>query len=52
MTGLEDGADDPDPSRRAIYTRLYEEVYRGLFPALRPYLDRLAELTAQTNQGA
>ena len=45
MTGLEPGAELPDPARHAAYTRLYDEVYRGLFPALRPYLDRLAELT-------
>jgi xylulokinase len=45
MTGCEPGAETPDPARHRIYTRLYEEVYRGLFPALRPHLDRLAELT-------
>ncbi len=28
-----------------IYDRLFEEVYRHLFPALRPYLDRLTALT-------
>jgi hypothetical protein len=35
----------PDPGRHALYSRVYEEVYRHLFPAVRPYLDRLAELT-------
>jgi len=45
MTGLETGAEMPDPARHEIYTRLYQEVYLGLFPAVRPYLDRLAELT-------
>ena len=44
MTKLEAGAFEPDPERGAFYTRLYEEVYRHLFPALQPYLQRLAEL--------
>ncbi len=35
----------PDPARRAFYDRLYNEVYRHLFPMLRPLIDRLAELT-------
>ncbi len=35
---------EPDPARHDFYSRLYEEVYRGLFPALQPYLDRLAAL--------
>jgi len=47
MTGLEAGAELPDPARHENYTRLYQEVYRGLFPAVRPYLDRLAELTIE-----
>jgi len=47
MTGLEAGAELPDPARHETYTRLYQEVYRGLFPAVRPYLDRLAELTIE-----
>jgi xylulokinase len=50
MTRLEEGAECPDLPRHAAYTRLYDGVYRGLFPVLRPYLDRLAELTAQTSQ--
>jgi xylulokinase len=45
MSGLQAGAERPVPARHEIYTRLYQEVYRGLFPAVRPYLDRLAELT-------
>lgn len=47
MTGLEEGGETPDPGRQRIYTQLYEEVYRSLFPALRPYLDRLTELTGE-----
>ncbi len=35
---------EPDEDRHAVYTRLYEEVYRHLFPALQPYVDRLTEL--------
>jgi xylulokinase len=45
MTGLEVGVELPDPARHETYTRLYQEVYLGLFPAVRLYLDRLAELT-------
>ena len=35
----------PDPASAAAYDRLHREVYVHLFPALRPYLDRLTELT-------
>jgi sugar (pentulose or hexulose) kinase len=35
---------EPDPTRHDFYNRLFEEVYRPLFPALQPYLDRLASL--------
>lgn len=34
---------EPDPSRHDFYNRLFEEVYRPLFPALQTYLDRLAD---------
>ncbi len=34
----------PDPGQQAIYNRLYQEVYRNLFPALQPYLQRLTEI--------
>ncbi len=36
---------DPDPATSRVYDRLYGEVYRHLFPATQPYLDRLTELT-------
>jgi sugar (pentulose or hexulose) kinase len=36
---------EPDPSRHDVYTRLFEEVYRPLFPALRICLDRLTALS-------
>jgi len=45
MAGQEAAGEAPDPGRHAFYSRVYEEVYRHLFPAVRPYLDRLAELT-------
>lgn len=35
----------PDASRHRLYTCLYEEVYRELFPALQPSLDRLTALS-------
>ena len=36
---------EPDASRHAFYNRLFEEVYRPLFPALQLYLDRLASIS-------
>ena len=36
---------EPDPSRHEFYNRLFEEVYRPLFPALQLYLDRLASMS-------
>jgi len=35
----------PNPSRYKCYTRLFEEVYRPLFPAIQPCLDRLASIS-------
>ena len=46
MTGTTD-AFLPEPEAAGHYGRLYEEVYRHLFPAVRPYLDRLTELTEE-----
>jgi sugar (pentulose or hexulose) kinase len=42
---------EPDPSRHAFYTSLFEEVYRPLFPALQPYLDRLTRLAGTQESG-
>lgn len=42
---------EPDPSRHAFYTRLFEDVYRPLFPALQPYLDRLTRLAGAQESG-
>jgi sugar (pentulose or hexulose) kinase len=35
----------PNPETQAIYDRLFNEVYRHLFPAVQPLVDRLTELT-------
>ncbi|MER3484629.1 MAG: hypothetical protein C4345_00285, partial [Chloroflexota bacterium] len=35
----------PDQSASGWYDQLFRDVYRPLFPAIRPYLDRLAEVT-------
>jgi xylulokinase len=45
MTGILPEPVEPDPSRREFYHRLFEAVYRPIFPALQPYLDRLASIT-------
>jgi sugar (pentulose or hexulose) kinase len=37
---------EPDPARHDFYSRMFEEVYRPLFPALQPCLDRLASMPA------
>jgi xylulokinase len=36
---------EPNAATHAIYDRLYREVYVGIFPALKPYIDRLTALT-------
>ncbi len=36
----------PDAEGAGAYDRLYREIYVHLFPALRPYMDRLTELSA------
>jgi xylulokinase len=38
----------PDPERSKVYDRLYREVYRPLFPAVQPLVDRLTELTHES----
>jgi sugar (pentulose or hexulose) kinase len=37
----------PDPKAQAVYEPLYREVYRPLFPAIRPLVDRLTELAGR-----
>ena len=39
---------EPNASRHAFYNRLFEEVYRPLFPVLQLYLDRLASMLNST----
>ena len=46
MTGTTD-AFHPEPRAAAAYDRLFTEVYRHLFPSLRPHLNRLSALTAE-----
>jgi hypothetical protein len=36
---------EPNASGHAFYNRLFEEVYRPLFPTLQLYLDRLASIS-------
>ncbi len=45
MTHTTGQPEEPDPPQHIFYTRVYEEVYRHLFPALRGYLGRLADLS-------
>ncbi len=40
----------PDPDHHSVYTRLYEDVYRHLFPSLQLYLDRLTSLTSRQEE--
>mgnify|MGYP002682497050 CR=1 FL=1 len=35
----------PDPANHSRYDRLYTEVYKAIFPAIQPVVDRLTELT-------
>jgi xylulokinase len=45
MSRIEKTALTPDPARHAVYSRLYEDVYRNLFPALQASLQKLAALS-------
>jgi xylulokinase len=38
----------PNPEMQAFYDKLYHEVYRQLFPALQPLIDRLTQLSHQS----
>jgi sugar (pentulose or hexulose) kinase len=51
MTRLLPNPFEPDPSHNAFYSHLYEDVYRPLFPALQPCLDRLALLSGAQESG-
>jgi len=43
---------EPHQTTQAIYDRLYHEVYRHLFPALRTHMGKLAELTLDSSSSA
>ncbi len=45
MAHIEAQPEEPDPDHHLFYSRLYEDVYRHLYPTLQPYLDRLADFT-------
>ncbi|MCX7682916.1 MAG: FGGY family carbohydrate kinase [Anaerolineae bacterium] len=45
MTSVEPEPLTPDPARHKFYSQLYTEVYRPLFPAVQPYLQRLTALS-------
>ncbi len=45
MTRISQEPFQPDLERRFFYERIYQDVYRNLFPALRSCLDRLDDLT-------
>ena len=44
MTRIAPAPFAPDEGRHTFYSRLYAEVYRALFPAVQPYLQRLTAL--------
>jgi xylulokinase len=43
---------EPDPAVEPIYDALFREVYVGLFPAVRPLMDRLTALTELARAGS
>jgi xylulokinase len=45
MTRINPQPIEPDPARVVFYNRMFEEVYRPMFPALQPYLDKLASFS-------
>ena len=45
MTHASQETVEPNQATQAIYSRLYEEVYRNLYPAFQASLDRLTELS-------
>ena len=50
MTGTGE-SHEPDPATAATYDALFREVYAGLFPAVRPLMDRLTALTVGGRSG-
>jgi sugar (pentulose or hexulose) kinase len=42
----------PDDANRSFYDQVFAEVYRPLFPAIQPQLQRLAELVHDTDEAA
>ena len=42
---------EPDAATGRVYDRLFEEVYRPLFPAVQGPLDRLAEIRGDGDDG-
>ncbi len=47
MTGATAGH-EPEPKQSGRYDRLFREVYKPLFPAVRPLMDRFTELCEET----
>lgn len=45
MASIDSHPFEPDSDRQTFYERLYQDVYRHLFPTLRKHLDTLADLT-------
>ncbi len=41
----------PEDRARVLYDNLFAQVYRPLFPAIQPHLQRLAQLRAETAEG-
>ena len=52
MTRVHSQPFEPDAARHDFYTRIFEEVYRPLFPALQPYLDRLTSISSKTSKAS
>jgi xylulokinase len=48
MTRSTGEPEEPDEALHRFYSRIYEEVYRHLYPALRGHLARLADLNEKT----
>lgn len=46
MARIDPQADLPDPATSNVYTHLYNEIYRRLYPDLRDVLNILANLSS------